>query len=93
MYAGGGGADWGSGCTFLLMAVVPGLLGSNFPAKLGSDTQGGLLAVAGPEWVGPAAGAGAEGEVRRRGGGGSEEEGKKKGSELSSIGRSDHSEQ
>lgn len=66
MYAGGGGAAWGSGCTFLLVVVVV-LLGSNLPAKLRSDTQGGLLDVAGPEGAGAAAGAGAEEEVKKTG--------------------------
>jgi len=53
MYAGAGGADWGSGCTFMWVVV---LLGSNLSAKLVSDTQGGLLALAGA----PGGGAGAE---------------------------------
>lgn len=59
MYAGAGGADWGSGCTFTEVAVI--LLGSNLSAKLVSVTQGGLLAEAGPGAPGGGAGAVARG--------------------------------
>lgn len=54
MYAGGGGAAWGSGCTFMVVVVI--LLGSNLSAKLVSDTQGGLLEEAGAAGAGAAAG-------------------------------------
>lgn len=54
MYAGGGGAAWGSGCTFMVVVVV--LLASNFSAKLVSVTQGGLLEVPGAGGGGAAAG-------------------------------------
>lgn len=56
MYAGGGGAAWGSGCTFMVVVV---LQGSNLSAKLESDTQGGLLEEAGAAGAGARAGAGA----------------------------------
>lgn len=59
MYAGGGGAAWGSGCTFMVVVVV--LQGSNLSAKLESDTQGGLLEEAGAAGVGAGAGAAAGG--------------------------------
>lgn len=54
MYAGGGGAAWGSGGTFMVVVVV--LPGSNLSAKLGSETQGGLLEEAGAVGSGAAAG-------------------------------------
>lgn len=54
MYAGGGGAAWGSGCIFMVVVVI--LLGSNLSAKLVSDTQGGLLEEAGPAGAGAATG-------------------------------------
>lgn len=56
MYAGGGGAAWGSGCIFMVVVVV--LQGSNLSAKLGSDTQGGLLEEAGAAGAGAGAVAG-----------------------------------
>lgn len=59
MYVGGGGAAWGSGGTFMVVVVV--LPGSYLSAKLGSDTQGGLL-----EWAGPGGG-GAWTDARGRG--------------------------
>lgn len=41
MYFGGGGAAWGNGGTFMVeVGVLPG---SYLSAKLGSQTQGGLL--------------------------------------------------
>lgn len=58
MYAGGGGAAWGSGCTFTVVVI---LLGSNLSAKLGSATQGGLPAEAGPVGAGAGAAAGGRG--------------------------------
>ena len=58
MYAGGGGAAWGSGCTFTVVVI---LLGSNLSAKLGSATQGGLPAEAGPVDAGAGAVAGGRG--------------------------------
>ncbi len=54
IYTGGGGAAWGSGCTFMVVVAI--LTGSNFSAKLGSDTQGGLLEEAGAGGAGAAAG-------------------------------------
>lgn len=56
MYAGGGGAAWGSGCAFTVVVILPG---SYLSAKLRSDTQGGLLEEAGP--AGATAGAAAGG--------------------------------
>lgn len=55
MYLGGGGAPWGSCCTFMVVVI---LLGSNLFAKLVSDTQGGRLEGEGAAggWVGAAAG-------------------------------------
>lgn len=57
MYAGGGGAAWGNGCTFTEVVVI--LLGSNLSAKLVSATQGGLLEE--PGAAGAGAGAAADG--------------------------------
>lgn len=79
MYAGGGGAAWGSGCTFVEVVVI--FPGSNLSAKLVSVTQGGLLedapaarggaapAAGGRGWggSGPGAGAGAGGEEKHLG--------------------------
>lgn len=59
MYIGGGGAAWGNGGTFIVEVVV--LPGSYLSAKLGSQTQGGLL-----EGVG-ADGGGAGTEARGQG--------------------------
>lgn len=57
MYVGGGGAPWGSGCIFMVVVV---LLGSNLPAKLVSDTQGGRLEESGPPGAGDWAAAGGQ---------------------------------
>lgn len=59
MYAGGGGAAWGSGCTFMVVVVV--LPGSNLSAKLVSATQGGRLEEAGPAGAGAGTTAGGRG--------------------------------
>lgn len=53
MYTGGGGAAWGSGGTLTVDVVV--FPGSYLSAKLGSQTQGGLLEEAGPAGGGAAA--------------------------------------
>lgn len=50
MYFGGGGAAWGNGGTFMVeVGVFPG---SNLLAKLGSQTQGGLLEGVGADGAG-----------------------------------------
>lgn len=56
MYAGGGGAAWGSGCTLMVLEVV--LPGSNLSAKFESVTHGGLLEDAGAARSGAGAAAG-----------------------------------
>lgn len=78
MYAGGGGAAWGSGCTFMEVVVVVVLLGSNLSAKLVSVTHGGLLEEAGAAkggagtaagrwgWVGAGAGPDKENQKKKK---------------------------
>lgn len=59
MYFGGGGAAWGNGGTFMVeVGVLPG---SYLSAKLGSQTQGGLLEGLGADRARAGAGADARG--------------------------------